>query len=218
MSFPYLSDLAKALTGYDLPLPIPIFGLLVACAILVGGACLTAELRRLHGAHRLGNAKRPVTGKDGTVSGLEIAPHDIVSNLTMAVFLSGLVGARVFHIFEHMDSFLADPWEMIFTRFGFSVFGGLIFGTIAGLVFIKRWSPAGAADARRCRARYHAGLRDRAASAARYPATATGEAGPTWRSNLTGCPHGRGRKPMTIMSSAPWSLCLAFIQPPCMKR
>jgi phosphatidylglycerol:prolipoprotein diacylglycerol transferase len=140
MSFPYLSDLAKALTGYDLPLPIPMFGLLVACAILVGGACLTAELRRLHGAHRLGNAKRTITGKDGTVSCLEVPPHDIVPNLTMAVFLSGLVGARVFHIFEHTDSFLVDPWAMIFTRFGFSVFGGLIFGTIAGLVFIKRWS------------------------------------------------------------------------------
>jgi phosphatidylglycerol:prolipoprotein diacylglycerol transferase len=57
-------------------------------------------LRRLHGAHRLGKAKRTITGKDGTVSCLEIPPHDIVPNLTMAVFLSGLVGARVFHIFE----------------------------------------------------------------------------------------------------------------------
>ena len=34
MSFPYLSDAVKALTGYDLPLPIPMFGLLVACAAI----------------------------------------------------------------------------------------------------------------------------------------------------------------------------------------
>jgi phosphatidylglycerol:prolipoprotein diacylglycerol transferase len=139
MSFPYLSDVIKALTGYDLPLPIAMFGLLVACALLAASACLRAELRRMHGLNLLGNARRQAKGTDGELVVVEMPPQDIVSNLTIAVMLAGIVGARIFHILEHIDSFLASPWEMIFSRSGLSVFGGLIFGTIAGILFIKRW-------------------------------------------------------------------------------
>ena len=35
MAFPYVSDLVRALTGLDLPLPLPMFGLAVAAAFLV---------------------------------------------------------------------------------------------------------------------------------------------------------------------------------------
>jgi phosphatidylglycerol:prolipoprotein diacylglycerol transferase len=35
--------------------------------------------------------------------------------------------------------FLADPWGMIFNRSGLSIFGGLILGTLAGVVCIKHW-------------------------------------------------------------------------------
>ena len=134
MSFPYLSDVVRALTGADLPLPIATFGLMVACATLAAAACLKAQMRRLHQAGLLGNARRKAA--DGWI---EVAPQEIVSNLTVAVLLAGIVGARVFHILEHQDSFAAAPWEMIFSRSGLSIFGGLIFGTIAGVIFIRRW-------------------------------------------------------------------------------
>ena len=134
MSFPYLSDVVRALTGVDLPLPIATFGLMVACATLAAAACLKAQMRRLHQAGLLGNARRKAA--DGWI---EVAPQEIVSNLTVAVLLAGIVGARVFHILEHKDSFAAAPWEMIFSRSGLSIFGGLIFGTIAGVIFIRRW-------------------------------------------------------------------------------
>jgi phosphatidylglycerol:prolipoprotein diacylglycerol transferase len=139
MSFPYLSDVVKALTGYDLPLPIPMFGLLVACAMLAAAACLKAELSRRHASGQIANARRQVSGKDGALAWVQVPPQEIVSNFAVAVMFAGIVGARVFHIFEHTDSFLADPWPMIFSRSGLSVFGGLIFGTIAGVIFVKRW-------------------------------------------------------------------------------
>ena len=139
MSYPYLSDLIRAMTGFDVPLPLPMFGLLVACAMLAAGACLTAELKRMHLAGKLGNARRKVSADDGSVTWIEKPPHEIVPDLTVAVILAGVVGARVFHIFEHLDAFVAAPWEMIFSRTGLSVFGGLIFGTIAGVVFVRRW-------------------------------------------------------------------------------
>ena len=140
MSFPYLSDVIKALTGYDLPLPIATFGLMVGCAMVVAAACLTAELRRMSEAGMLGPGRRRVTGKDGVASFVVKPPHELVSNLTVVVMLAGIVGARLFHILENTEQFLAAPWAMIFSRSGLSVFGGLILGTFAGLVFVRRWN------------------------------------------------------------------------------
>jgi phosphatidylglycerol:prolipoprotein diacylglycerol transferase len=57
----------------------------------------------------------------------------------VAGLLAGVVGARLFHILENMDMFLADPVSMIFSRSGLSIFGGLIFGAFAGLVLLHRW-------------------------------------------------------------------------------
>ena len=56
MSFPYLSDLIKWLTGLDLPLPLPMFGLCVASAMLVASTLLARELERLYQAGRIGAA------------------------------------------------------------------------------------------------------------------------------------------------------------------
>lgn len=134
MSYPYLSDVVRALTGFDLPLPLATFGLMVACAMLAAAACLRAELRRLHQAGRIGNARRRVLG-----AWIEVAPQEIVPNMTLAVLVAGIVGARLFHILEHSDSFMAAPWDMIFSRSGLSIFGGLILGTIAGVIFVRRW-------------------------------------------------------------------------------
>ena len=140
MSYPYLSDVIKALTGLDIPLPIATFGLMVAAAMIAGAMCLQAELCRLHAENKLPNARRKIVGKDGSVTFIEVAPHEVVANLTLAVMFAGIIGARVFHIFEHLDTFVLAPWAMIFSRSGLSVFGGLIFGTIAGIIFIRRWN------------------------------------------------------------------------------
>lgn len=140
MSYPYLSDVVKALTGYDIPLPLATFGLMVACAMLAAAACLRAELQRLHLAGRIGNARRQVRAKDGTSTWIEMAPQEIVPNMTLAVLVAGIVGARLFHILEHTDSFMAAPWDMIFSRSGLSIFGGLILGTITGVIYVRRWN------------------------------------------------------------------------------
>lgn len=139
MSYPYLSDLVKSMTGLDLPLPFATFGLLVAAAMLLAAACLKSELRRLYEDGRIGKARRQVTDK-GVVTVLEKPPQEAVADLTVTVALAGIVGARVFHILENLDRFAAAPWEMIFSRSGLSIFGGLIFGTIAGALFVRRWA------------------------------------------------------------------------------
>ncbi len=139
MSYPFLSDVVRAATGLDLPLPIATFGLMVACAMIAAATLLSAELRRLHGAGRIANAWRAARAPNGSALTITLAPHEVVPNLTLAVMFAGVIGARLFHILENVDSFMAAPWDMIFSRSGLSVFGGLIFGTIAGLLFIRRW-------------------------------------------------------------------------------
>lgn len=126
MSYPYLSDAVEALTGVRVPLPIPTFGLLVAAAMLIGARVLAAELQRQQAAGRL---PAPANGE---------APHELVATLTIITMVAGVAGARLFHILENLDSFAADPAAMLFTRSGFSIFGGLILGTLAGVAFIRK--------------------------------------------------------------------------------
>ena len=121
MAFPYLSDLVRALTGLNLPLPLPMFGLAVAAAFLVSLRVAALEIQRLHEVGRIGPA-----------------PGGIAGELGMIVALAGFVGARVFHILEHLQEFTADPSSMIFSRSGFSMLGGVVFGAIAGAIHVRR--------------------------------------------------------------------------------
>ena len=140
MSFPYRSDVVKALTGYDLPLPFGTFGLLVAAAMFAAAACLTSELRRMAETNGLPPGGRRVRNQSGVATWVVKPAHELVSNLTVVVMVAGVVGARLFHILENIDQFFASPSSMIFSRSGLSVFGGLILGTSAGLVFVRRWN------------------------------------------------------------------------------
>src|SRR5712692_947899 len=138
MAFPYLSDFVRALTGFDLPLPLPMFGLMVALALLVSMWVTGLELRRLHEAGQIGLARRRIKRKDGQHVEVSVPPQAIVGEFGMFVLIVGIIGARIFHLLEYPHEFMADPWGMIFSRGGFTIFGGLIFGTIAGAIYVKR--------------------------------------------------------------------------------
>lgn len=115
MSFPYLSDLVHTVFGVDLPLPIPMFGLMVGIAFFAGLKVANLEVKRL----------------------LPAQPANFMDNVGLIAFLAGLIGARVFHLLEHPQQFMADPMGMIFSRGGFTIFGGLIVGTVAGLAYSR---------------------------------------------------------------------------------
>jgi phosphatidylglycerol:prolipoprotein diacylglycerol transferase len=139
MSYPFLSDLVRDLTGLDLPLPMPMFGLFVALAVVVAAYFMKRELQRMYEAGTVGPARIREKNEQGVVVDKAIPPQDVVSDFAMIVLFAGIVGARIFHILEHGDQFLRDPASMIFTRSGLSIFGGLIFGTLAGIYCVRRW-------------------------------------------------------------------------------
>ncbi len=61
---------------------------------------------------------------------------DQVYNLVMIVALGGLVGARLFHILDHLDYYLQDPVKMLGFQ-GLAIWGGLIGGGIATLIYTR---------------------------------------------------------------------------------
>jgi phosphatidylglycerol:prolipoprotein diacylglycerol transferase len=52
--------------------------------------------------------------------------------------IAGLVGARIFSILDYPRQFLEHPAAMIFSRTGFSIYGGLCFGVSAGVIYLRK--------------------------------------------------------------------------------
>ena len=138
MAYPSLGDLIQDLTGLDLPLPIPTFGLLVALALLATVQLAESELRRKHAAGQMPPAQRRVKAKDGASATQDVPAYELLTGLTLVMVFAGLIGARVFHLLEYSDEFIRDPMGMIFTRTGFTIFGGLVFGLFACAVYARR--------------------------------------------------------------------------------
>lgn len=116
-SYPYLSDLVRAATGLDLPLPIPMFGLFVLVAVLVAGWVLRLEMRR----------RFPDRDVD-----------EWTSFFAMAMMLAGVVGARLFSIAEDPGRLVSDPSAVLVSRNGFNIIGGLVVATAVGVWLVRR--------------------------------------------------------------------------------
>jgi phosphatidylglycerol:prolipoprotein diacylglycerol transferase len=95
------------------PLTLPTFGLMVAAGLLAASYILQADFRR-RGIHT-----------------------DAVLIIGIAG-LAGIVGARLYHVLESPVEFFADPWPLIFSRFGFAWFGGFLGGFAALLILARR--------------------------------------------------------------------------------
>lgn len=121
MAFPFVTDMLNALLGTQWQLPIPTFGVLVVAAIAIATAVMRAETKRLEAHGRL-----------------ERGTHALVGDLAFVSAFAGIVGARVFHVVDHADLFIADPAAMVFSRAGFSIYGGLCFGVAAGAWYLRR--------------------------------------------------------------------------------
>jgi len=134
MSYPYLSDLINHFFGTQLYVPIGMFGVFVAIAIIVSTFVAKKEVIRFED---LGFVPKFISSKRGS-----LPTHEILSDLAIVTAFFGIIGARIFHILEYPQEFMNDPASMIFSSSGFSFYGGLIVGAIAGVVFtLKRALP-----------------------------------------------------------------------------
>jgi phosphatidylglycerol:prolipoprotein diacylglycerol transferase len=67
-----------------------------------------------------------------------IDPSHYMGELTLAAFVGGLLGAKLFHILENMSEFAADPIGSIISFSGLTFYGGLIVGGGAVLYIAKK--------------------------------------------------------------------------------
>src|SRR3977135_4520615 len=110
------------------PLTIPTFGLMVATGLLVAiyGVQADCDRRRAY----LPSAKKS--------KGEQVERKDEVFLIIGIAGFAGLVGARLYHVLESTSEFFANPWPLLFSRFGFAWFGGFLGGLIA-LIILARY-------------------------------------------------------------------------------
>ena len=65
-------------------------------------------------------------------------PHDRVGEITIIALVFGLLGAKLFDIFENWSEFLKDPSSFIFSPAGLTFYGGLICAALAIWFYAKR--------------------------------------------------------------------------------
>jgi phosphatidylglycerol:prolipoprotein diacylglycerol transferase len=94
------------------PITLPTFGLMVATAMLCAYFLLRADLRR--------------RGIDAEAETLVAVPS-----------IAGMIGAKLYHVFESPREFFANPLGELFSSYGFAWFGGLIAG-IGAFVYLGR--------------------------------------------------------------------------------
>ncbi len=72
---------------------------------------------------------------------VNIYPHDKITEIAMIAAFSGILGAKVFDILEHLDSFVKDPIGVFLSGSGLAIYGGLIFGFIAVVWYLRKNFP-----------------------------------------------------------------------------
>lgn len=113
--YPTLSDLLKDLLGINLPLPIQMFGFMVAMAFVIGHYVIAAELKRKSQLGLLSTIRRTV------VEGLPASKTEL--------FLNGLfgflLGFKIVYIIFNYAEFTIDPPAIVLSMKG-NFFGGVL--------------------------------------------------------------------------------------------
>lgn len=65
-------------------------------------------------------------------------PEHRLTEITMVAAFFGVLGSKLFSIFENWSNFIESPIETIFSGSGLTIYGGLIVGFLGVYVFIKR--------------------------------------------------------------------------------
>lgn len=70
---------------------------------------------------------------------VRIWPEDRVGEFTILAFIFGLLGAKLFDIFENWSDFLKHPAAYILSPAGLTFYGGLICAAIAIIIYARRY-------------------------------------------------------------------------------
>lgn len=68
---------------------------------------------------------------------VEQRPYHLVGNILFVAAVSGIIGAKLFHILENLDDFFASPADAVLSFSGLSFYGGLVLGTISVILYAR---------------------------------------------------------------------------------
>lgn len=81
------------------------------------------------------------TKNDGATTTKIIHPHERVAEITMLAAVFGIIGAKLFVIFESKESiasFMRNPIDQLISGQGLAIYGGLIVAFIAIMIYVRR--------------------------------------------------------------------------------
>jgi len=95
------------------PLTVYSYGLMLGIAFIAGSYIMSYEFKR------------------------KKLPDYFSSEITLLAIIFGIVGAKLFHLFENWDQFLENPAEMAFSPGGLTFYGGLIVATLSVYIYTR---------------------------------------------------------------------------------
>jgi phosphatidylglycerol:prolipoprotein diacylglycerol transferase len=96
------------------PFTVYSYGLMLGIAFIIASYILTKEVERR-----------------------KIDPN-VATEVTLISIIFGIIGAKLFHLFENWDAFINNPLHMAFSPGGLTFHGGLILVIIAVLIYSRR--------------------------------------------------------------------------------
>ncbi len=136
--YPRLSDIFPDLFGFELPLPLYSFGLMVAAAILTAAWLARRELDRKYAAGVVGGVEvEEETGK-GRKRKTVASPSALMPTIVVLAAVFGVLGSKVFHILENLGDFLLDPGRYLLSADGLTIYGGIIVAGLAIAYYVRR--------------------------------------------------------------------------------
>lgn len=117
--YPSLSDLLKDLFGINLPLPIQMFGFMVAMAFVIGHYVIAAELKRKSQLGVFSPINRTIT------EGLPASRNELLLNALFGF----LLGFKILYIIFNYTEFTIDPPSVVLSMKG-NFIGGVILAAV----------------------------------------------------------------------------------------
>ncbi len=96
------------------PFTVYSYGLMLGIAFIVASYVLTKEFERR-----------------------KLNPN-LATEITLLAIVFGIIGSKLFHLFENWDAFLNDPVGMAFSPGGLTFYGGLILATLAIWIYVRK--------------------------------------------------------------------------------
>lgn len=135
--YPRFSDIINDFFGTNINLPVQTYGFFVALAFALAGWIVWLELKRKE-KEKVIFAFEKMIRKGGFDVKTMVHPRQLTANIILVAAISGIIGAKLFDVAEHLDRLIDDPLGVLFSFDGLTFYGGLITAAFAVGIYAER--------------------------------------------------------------------------------